>query len=817
MAFRFVDEETPIATQEQPQQQAQEQPQRFRFVEEEPKKKFKDFNWYERHFTEEGQAATAAKNRNFLKSVLSGASAGFSEYFEPLKVDYEEDESSLGYMAGALLPIGLTSKGLGLGFNVLKNLYSFGPKATTALEIGHQAATGLTYGAEKQLAGVTQGKEFDPYAPVEEAAEFAAFGALLHGLVKYTPKVKEWMGSLRPGQAEEFLKGVLPDDLTPNQYKFWQDEVAPEWLKSSKNKYEIAVKNANQEADAKFQQDKLIAQANHEKDLFEARQKNELNQQKYEESVAEYENNLQKAMDEHEAKVAEIQAENEQMTKEFEEAQQSYQQMKTREAAVENATRLQRGQENLPYRPAPSNFENPSFENEVGNIISKNEAVNTTNAGKANVEAVRANDNMDYKIVNDAYNIAEELEADIETVHPNLAISLIQEIKDLKSRGVLSPPEKELLSGSEGILKKIAEIGPEGTIVKLNPVKNSVLHKEAKALRYYMDFTFEHGNARGILNPLVQEIQNSTELAARFVGNDAAVEAEKTARTLYREWADSYDNDYIRPYRDRGNHDYSGLYKRALNSTDEFNELNNILQRSNSGQQLANVTRRSAVESRLGKFFENPHTASGKEFEVALKELGAVISPQEANQIREVFNRARSLPEPVRKAPKPPKLKEVPEPKLPEFRGEAPRPKEPTSAKIAHREFVETPEVKIAAKEMGKSPTEIRKLGNSPEGIHQLKENVSPDVFKKIGQQRMREILYEGEISPGKTSGKRIAKILNTGDNFEILAEFLGEAEARETLEAAKALGDSPFTKDNLLKYGKKAAAIKALVLFGVL
>lgn len=782
-----------------------------------PQKKYKDLSWYEKNFTSEGQELQSAKNRNFLKSILAGTSAGFSEYFDPLKVDYDEEDSSLGYMTGALLPIGLTYKGLGLGFNVLKNLFSFGTKAHTGLELAHQAATGAIYGATKQVANVTQGKEFDPYAPAEEAAEFAAFGALLHGLVKYAPKAREWLGSLLPGQAEEFLQGVLPENLTPNQYKFWQNEVAPEWMESSKKKYQDASVKANQEADARFEQDKSIAKANHEKDMYEARQANNLTQEKYEQSVREYENNLQKAMDEHEAKVAEIKAENEQMTREFEEAQESFEQLKARESAVENATRLRPGEENLPYRPSPSNAENPSTLNEAGNIISPNEAVNSTNAGKANIEAVRANDANDYRIVNEAYTVAEELGAQIETIHPNLALSLQNRIKELKSRAVLSPPEQQLLTAAESLFKKIAEIGPNGTIIKFNPVKNSVLHQEAKAIRYYMDYTFEHGNARGILNPLVQDILDSTEVAAHFTRNNAAVEAEQKARTLYREWARDYNNDYIRPYRDVGNQDYSGTFKKAANSTDEFNALNNILERSNAGQQLANVTRRASVETRLGKFLENPHGTNGRDFEIALRELGAVISPQEANQIRELYHRARSAPEPVRKPPKTPSLKEIPEPKLPEFKGEAPRKKEPGSAKIAHREVVETPEVKIAAQEMNKTPSQIRNLAESPEGIQKLKENVSKDVFKKIGQQRLREILYQGEIIPGKFTGNQIAKTLNKGNNFELIAEFLGEAEARETLEAAQALGNSPFTKENLLKYGKKLAAVKALMFFGAL
>ena len=64
---------------------------------------------------------------------------------------------------------------------------------------------------------------------------------------------------------------------------------------------------------------------------------------------------------------------------------------------------------------------------------------------------------------------------------------------------------------------------------------------------------------------------------------------------------------------------------------------------------------------------------------------------------------------------------------------------------------------------------------------------------------------------------KRQAQRLNEGHNYEIMSEFLGEAEAKETLEAAQALRDSPFTKENLLKLGKNILAIKALVTLGIL
>ncbi len=786
--------------------------------EEKPReRKLEDLNWVEKNFTLEGSRLQGERNRNTLKAGLSGATAGFSEYFDFLKVDYEEEGSGIGYFAGALLPISLTYKGIGLGFNVLKNLYNFGPKALTGLEILHQGLTGATYGATKQAANVTQGKEFDPYAPVEEGLEFAAFGALLHGLVKYAPKAKDWLSSLKPGQTEEFLQGVLPSDLTPNQYKFWQNEVAPEWLESSQKKYQDSVVNANKAADAKYQQDLSIAKANHESDLYKARQENNLNQEKYERSVREYEKNLEKAMNEHEAKASEIKAENEQMTKEFEEAETSFQQLKTREAAVENATILRPGEENLPYRPASNNIENPSTSNEVGNIISKNEMVNSENMGRSQIEAIRANDACDYRVINEAYALSDELSRDVSAFHTDLINQLQTSARELQEIAHLSAPQTQHLRAIEDILQRLGTYGENGQITGLLEVNNHFLHEQAKSLRYVMDFTFEHGNTRGIFGRTVGQLEEAAEIAARSQGNDAAADANINARGLYRQWANEYDNNYIRPFRDTKNQDFSGVTKRLINDTDEFNAVNRILSKSNAGQQLSSATRRGLVENKLHKFLENPHAANGREFELAIRELGSAITPQEAGQIREVFRNARNAPQLVNKPPKQPFLKQIGEAKLPEFRGETPRAKEVTSAKIPHREFKETPEVKIAAKEMNKTPSEIRNLAENPEGIQKLKENVSPDVFKKIGQQRLREIFYKGDVNPRKVTGKQIAQRLNEGHNYEIMSEFLGEAEAKETLEAAQALRDSPFTKENLLKLGKNILAIKALVTLGIL
>src|ERR1019366_8546343 len=102
------------------------------------------------------------------------------------------------------------------------------------------------------------------------------------------------------------------------------------------------------------------------------------------------------------------------------------------------------------------------------------------------------------------------------------------------------------LDSINAILNKIATFGEEGTIVGFKPINNNLLEEEAKALRYYMDFNFEHGSARGILSPVTNVIEDAVETAANFTGHNAAAEANQTARTLYREWATDYDNPFIK-------------------------------------------------------------------------------------------------------------------------------------------------------------------------------------------------------------------------------------------------------------------------------
>ena len=761
-----------------------------------------NMSWWDKNFTKEGQQAKAQENRDFLKSMVSGATVGLSEYFDILK---PKEENGVGNIIGTFLPIGLTAKAIAYPFKLITNAFKFGSKATKAVEIGKHAATGLTYGTEKEVSKAIRGQEVDYLAPVEEAALFAGIGAGID-ILKASPKIASFVENLFPKQRMQMLvDGYLPENLSPAQYKFWQNEVAPEWMEKAKSNYEFEYSKAKEANDLAYQKELNQAKVEHERDLYNTEQDNAIANDRYQYRVRQIESD-------HASKTAEIEAQNRQAQIDYEEAERSYQELMARQNAVEEATILRPEESELPYRQAPSNETKPSLKNEVGNVVSPNEITNSTNAGKANIEAVRANDQVDYRNVNQAYDRAKELGAAVETVHPNLAMDLLQERNILMQRIELTPPQQQKLDSINKILDRIAVIGPEGTIIKLNPVSNNILEEEAKALRYYMDFHFEHGTARGILSPLTTSIEDSIIVASEFTGHGEAATANRHARNLYRQWAEDYDNPFLRKYRDNRKFDFSDTFKNSLH-VDEFNALNNILQRSNAGQQLSNATRRALVEKNLGKFLDNPHGTNPIEFQEALNELSPVLSQEETSAIRQNYRNARNQPPFVPKKPEAPETKEPPKLKTPL----APEKKVIKETKIPLKKPVSPNDaMKLASQQMDMSIEKIRSLSNTPTGLKQLKANTSPATFKRIGEYKVKDILYKGNVKY-HPKGRELADTINKVDNYDMLVEILGENETADLLQAAEKLGGQDVTVESVKKLLKKGGTLGLLVNFGII
>lgn len=764
---------------------------------------------YAKYTPEEYEALPAEKKKelqeyspipDFFKGLLSEVTLGATEY-AGVKPEVETPITTVGRGIGAIAPISLALKAVALPFKLIGNLTKFAPVRTAA-----SALSGALYGTGKETVKAIAGEEFDISNVAQEAALFGG----LHALGEAVPAGARWLKSLNTKQRTELAtKGFMPENMNPGQYLELQNEVIPEMQEFAKKEFQSAAAEAQAELEAQY-----------------AAEVERINQE-FSQDKALHQNKMRQVASEHEAKIEKIQAENKVAQEAYDQSKFEYDRMRMRQDVVGDAIqnqfpdaigklqgRVSKYGDDIGFRPAPNPLTQPTLRNEIGNIFSPNEVNNYRSAGQANVNAIRANDAMDYQIVNEAYDRSRQLNATIELAQPNLVNDMRQVIRDLDAIPKLSPPQEQKRAFAEKILQSTAEMGPEGTVIGFKPINNNILAEQAKAIRYTMDFNFEHGNTRGIFNPLLTSIEDSIDLGARFVMNEEASIANKNARSLYRQWAEEYDNDYIRPFRDTSNKDYNGLFKKTLNP-DTNMAVEQVLNKSNAGQQVAMGNKREMVEKHLKKFFDDPKLALSPEFNDVMKELRGVISPEQESQIMELFRSARRKPLSAAKKvkaieePKAPKLKELPETeKVPLFKKTVELPEKPV--------LKPSKAMKAAEKKMKRTSDQIMKLTDSPEGLREMKESLPKELFDKISKDKAQQIFYKGKVKK-KLTGSDVYESLNSRDNYEIISELFGEEAAAELLDVSESIAGAEFTAAKFKKLGGHLKTLSKLKLLGIL
>lgn len=456
-----------------------------------------------------------------------------------------------------------------------------------------------------------------------------------------------------------------------------------------------------------------------------------------------------------------------------------------------NPNRVRAGGEDLGLRPAPQRA-TPNLQDEVGNMFSQNRFYNTTQGGQAFRNEIMNIDEDVYRGVNALYNRSRELNSQVSEIHPQLVNRLQARIADISAIPEPSDIERRLLRASQNILNELAEVGENGQVSGYRPFNNQTLIDQVQSLRKIIDYDFAHGNAKNIFRPLINDIQDSALRAAEASGTPEAAEAINQARAGYRQWVEAFDNDYVRPFRDASNQDYSKLFKSALDF-DESNMLRRILSTTDRGRELADASVREIVDKNLSKFFENPRGANPRDFDKAVRELEAVISPQQAQQIRDQFRDAS---------------------RRPDIRARQQPQRQPTN------------DERIASKYLDKKPEDVQSMMNSRSGIKELREDFSStpqkqQVFDRLSKQKMRSILREGNIEKEFT-GDDLYKFLNKEKNYEIFSELLGETETEALRQSAKEIGKdqvkSEVRKKNITKAAHKVAVFKTLeILLGLL
>lgn len=450
-----------------------------------------------------------------------------------------------------------------------------------------------------------------------------------------------------------------------------------------------------------------------------------------------------------------------------------------------NPNRVRANGEDLGLRPAAQPRQ-PDLADSVGDIFSRERFYNTTQGGQAFKNEIMNIDEDVYRGVGELYNTSRALNSEINTIQPQLVNRLEARIAELSDIPEPSDVQRRLLRAAERVLDRLAQyenitdeagnvIGRE--ITGYTPINNQTLIDQVQSLRQIIDYDFAHGNTKNIFRPLINDLQDAAIRSAEQMGAPEAAEALNEARSAYRAWVEAFDNDYIRPFRDASNQDFSKLFKSALDF-DESNMIRNILNLSENGQRLGNASTREIVEKHLQKYFEDPRSATPREFDKVVRELEAVITPEQAQQVRDQFRQAQG------RAPF--RAKETPK-------------------------RAQTNDERIAAKYEGKEPEDIQKMMNKRSGIKQLREDLNtPEkraTFERLQQQKIRSILREGNIEKDFT-GDDLYRFLNKEHNYELLSEMLGEAETEALRQSAKEIGKQQV-KSEVRKKGVKNAAQK--------
>ena len=666
------------------------------------------------------------KSKGLTKGTLSGATLGASEYIDALKPEPHELGVGTGELIGAALPITGAAKAVGYG---LKGAMKYAPPV-----IGRfmQAfGTGALYETGKQGVKGVAGDEVDLSAIPKEGLYFAALDKAFHYAGKGAKKLYE-----------KFKEIPYAD-----QIKILEERVIPEGL--SKSEFETS------------------------EEMLDFYKKNpELIDQAIEQSSKETFPGVPSAEPSIKGKPTPLNQRN------------------ISHGTTEHI-------KEIGLRPSNPKVE-PDLQDKVGNIFSDNTFYNTTNAGKSIKKEIINIDEDVYRGVNDMYKISKELNKGIEEIHPQLISKIQERVSELKKIPEPSTIQKRLITASDKILDSLAvfenikdEAGNvvDRVITGYKTPSNQTLIDQIQSLRQIIDYDFSHGDAKNIFKPLIGEIQDSVQRAAKASGNQEAAEAITEARSAYKTWAETFDNDYVRPFRDASNHDYSKLYKSSLDF-DEHNVLRKILNLSEDGTLLADASTRDIVEKNLSKFFKNPREHTQREFNTAIKELGAIMNPNQQELIKKEFAEAsKRINVRARKIEKP--IKEPPPP---------------------------TPEEIRAAKYEKSTPEDIQRMMNSRSGIRELRKDFSDSpkkrqLFEKLKLQRMRSIMRGGEID----SGTSLYKFLNKEHNAELFYEFIGEEATEEMRLLAKEIGEKQLKqelrKESLKASAKRLAGYKALEL----
>jgi hypothetical protein len=405
----------------------------------------------------------------------------------------------------------------------------------------------------------------------------------------------------------------------------------------------------------------------------------------------------------------------------------------------------------------------------------RHEIENPYEAGKGIKESVKKADEAAYKVVNENYAKSDDLQKNISTIHTDLVGKLEGYIAEIDAIPSPSSIQKKLKSEMQTVIKELAEVGEDGVITGYKEMSNHQLLEQAKAWRQVIDYDFAHGDPQNIFKPAIKEVENAVLEAAKSSGNKDAVKALETAKESYKEWADTFNNDYINPFRDRSNKSYQRNFERLLNP-DDYNVMKRVLEKTPEGKVQLEAIQREIVDKELKDILRNPRKINPRDLERKLSELKSILEPEQLQSIRDEIMKARA-------------------PQQMGFKGKKISKEEALNAHVAKVLKLE-PEDLMSKMNSRTGIREVQKLAETAKELNQF------DILKK---QKSRDIVYKGNLE-AKPTGTQIAERLNIAKNRELFVEMWGEEVYQAAYDAAKLLGEKEATPQVWKEVLKKAA-----------
>ncbi len=383
-----------------------------------------------------------------------------------------------------------------------------------------------------------------------------------------------------------------------------------------------------------------------------------------------------------------------------------------------------------------------------------------TDAGNALIRNISARADETRAVHTHLYRQAEELTPYIAEPRYDVMIDFNRRIEALNTIHP-SVSQKQLINEMQGVIDKMSLRNEAGEFLLdaqgqrvLEPWTNEQVLDQIKAFRQNVDSNFLPGNPGNEYLPLIQELSTSAAVAAELANAPEAAQAIRAADNSYRRWSQTYNNSTIKNIRDPENMFPNRTFN-SLQDPDHFNIAREILQESNEGRALLTGLQRKIVNDKLKPFYgDKKFTAV--ELDDALLELQSVISPQQAQTIRQdLMHRPARMPQ----------------------RGQ----------QLQRPEQVE----RAVSKYLGMDPEDLRRGMNNVTDMRRIRERTAgTQHFEHLVEHKTKDIVYKGnlELEP---SGEELFNTLNKAKNAELLTEMHGEATYRQLLNGAREARDA--------------------------